>query len=408
MKRLIMLLLLSIAAISSAYSAFSISGDVFSASPGLREGSNSVREAGMGRSGSALFDSINYSHSNPSSFALVDFTVLSSTYSPEIVRSVENGARSFNFGNDFPNVEMIVPLGRYGVVSGSIVREFRSNSNVSFTDSGYKISRIGSGGLWSGRLGYAGHYKKKLFYGVELGSIHGKVTSGRFVKDLPDSNPILYPSRLQKAEYSGFLVSGGLSYRTGSLSLALSAKIPAGALTVNATRQTIQYWSTTYDDSTVVTQTEDFTSDAVPASIRFGLAFAPKTRLSLTFDGEAVLHNGKDESLEYYAGAGAEFRFSDSRDYINYLRNIPIRFGAFYHKIGAFTEASEAGLALGFSLPTPGQYGYVNFAVEGFRRFEQSLTDNNAYHEDAGRISVQYVHKGRWGRLRKAQTGDIQ
>jgi hypothetical protein len=408
MKKVNLLLLLT-PLITFGYSAFSISGDVFDHSLGLRSDYCSVRERGMGRSGSALFDTINYSASNPASLGLADFTVLSTTYSPMFVRATDASSQSWSFGQDFPRVEMVVPMGSYGVLSGTFIREATSDFNIGYTDvDGYGIRRTGSGGVWSGRIGYAGNHNKRLTYGLSLGSIHGKIFSGRFISSMPDSTAPLTPSRYQKTEYAGFLASAGIALNSSNLSLALSATLPVGNAEASATRQTIQYWSgSSSSDSTVQVQTVNYDCDVVAPTVRLGCALRPTRKTALTADGEVVLNDDSYGTLEYSGGIGLELRFTESRDFLSYARNIPVRFGAFYHKLGTKIDASEAGLTFGFSLPTLGHYGYLNIAVEGYRRFEKSITSGN-YLEDTGRLSVQYVHKGRWGRLRRAQTGDIQ
>ncbi len=393
-----------------AYSAFPVSGDVFSLDAGFISNHSSVRERGMGNSGSALFDSINYSVSNPASIALIDYTIFSVSYLPEITRSRSATDESWGFAQDFPSVEMVIPAGKYGVFMTSIIRERAVDFNGSFTDKdGFGVKRTLFGGLWSGRLSYANNWGKKLLFGLSLGSLHGKVASGRYISDFADTNAPLTPSRLQKAEYSGLLTNLGLAYRFGGNTIALSGTIPVGNADVDITRQTIQYWSSTSTaDSTVQTQTLKVNYEAIPASVRVGLALLPLPRLSIAADGEAFFRNQSVQDVEYQVGLGAEIRFTEGRDIYNYFKNIPLRLGLFYRERPGETNSTvETGGSIGFSLPTVGNFGLLNFAIEGYRRADGAVL-SSGYREDAARISVQYMHKGRWGRLRRSQVGEIQ
>jgi hypothetical protein len=113
-----------------------------------------------------------------------------------------------------------------------------------------------------------------------------------------------------------------------------------------------------------------------------------------------------DRGNEYRLAAGAEFFFSDRRS-DNYFRNIPLRFGWYFRDLGLYDGVLEQALTLGFTLPTAGFFGSLNFAVEGGKRYSGSEGFSGGYSETFSKISIQYVHKGRWGRLRRAATGDF-
>jgi hypothetical protein len=386
------------------FSIFSMDKDPYTTSTGELVLKAGARYRGMGGAGLALADSINYNVQNPASFGAVDYTLLSLTYLPEITRLKENGnnASFQDFSDDFPAAELVISLGKYGTLFGGYKRDRLLNYDISYKDkTGYQVHRFGTGGTYITHGGYAYAYQKRFSLGASLGGLYGKTKTGSFIQGRPSSGHYLEPSRYQKETFKGYVLDFGGILKADLFSLGLAATAPMGQSEVDREHQIIQYYKlTSFVDSIVTEHSDVFDTDLIPPGGTIGLAYTPFSRLNLALDLHTVLWNTKDRDNEFYIATGGEIFFSKRRSE-NYFKNIPLRMGYYYHNLGYRDPIKEQALTLGFTLPTLNHYGFINVGLEGGKRYCGSLTGSTLT-ETFYRCSIQLVHKGRWGRLRRA------
>jgi hypothetical protein len=293
-------------------------------------------------------------------------------------------------------------LGRYGTAFAGYRRERLLDFNITFTnDQGFGINRFGLGGTSWLRGGYAYDFKKILSVGASIGELFGNIHSGEAIESAPSGTTTL-PSTLQKVSFSAYMGEIGATLRLGKLSVSATAAGPVSDPTASRERQIIQH----FPDSTVASyfDSPDLIKE-LPVSGGVGVACSPSTRLHLAADAYAYLWEKSDRNTEYRLSGGAEWFFTDKRS-DNYFMNIPIRLGYYYHDLGYTEGVREQALTLGWTLATLGNFGYLDFALEGGKRYLGGFSDNTLS-ETYSRLSVQFVHKGRWGRLRKAAENEF-
>lgn len=389
--------------LAAAFSLFSLQGDPYAAQPGDWVSRASARLRGMGGAGLALADSINASNVNPAGFALLDFTLLTVSWSPEFTELAEPSAPAAyrGFDHDFPAAELAVPLGRFGALFGGYKRDRLLDYDVHYQDArGFGIHRYGRGGTWIAQGGYALSFAKYWSAGLSGGMMYGRSVTGSAVDSLPPGASRLEPSILQKADFNALVADLGLLFRSSRLSLGLSASVPMTAATVRRDAQVIQHYTAT--DSNITPLVWETKEDLVPLGLSAGGALAPSPHLKLVFDGQGLRYQAPEERTEIRLGGGLEYRFVSQRTE-KYWKNIPLRAGAFYRDYGNTDGVTELGGTFGFTLPTLGHFGYLHAALEAGRRSAVTTSLTETFY----RGSFQLVHKGRWGRLRKSATSDF-
>lgn len=383
---------------ASGFSLFSLDQNPRTLSAGNQVLRSGARLSGMGGAGIALTDTINYTLANPATLASLDFTILSVTYKPEITYLEEknNSGTTLNFGNDFPFAEIIVPLGKYGVVFGGYKQDRLLDYDIQYTDdNGHSIHRYGHGGTYIAQFGYALAVKPFLLTGITFGNLYGNTRIGN-----SNTNNSM-PSSLIKTTFNGQVMDGGVVYKSGKLSVGLSGTFPIGDADIKQEGQTIQKLSS---DSIVIKVPVSGIQEQLPMTGTLGVAYSPSKRLNLALDVSATRWDAVNRGDELRAATGLEFFPSVTRS-DHYFLNIPLRAGYYYHDLGYAEKIKEQALTFGFSLPTLNHYGYLNIAIEGGKRYQNSLAES-ALKETFSAITIQYVHKGRWGRLRRA-TNDF-
>ncbi len=387
------------------FSIFSIDRNPYSLYTGEIASTVGARLSGMGGAGTALSDTLNYSIANPATLASVDYTILSVTYKPEItyLQEKSTSANSMNFSNDFPLAELVVPLGKYGVIFGGYKRDRLLNYDIRYTDDqGYLNHRFGSGGTYISQAGYALSLKKKLLFGISFGGLFGDTRLGDFIEQRPSGVSSLIPSTYQKASFYSTTLDVGVIYKMNKFSFGASGSFPLRKTETKRESQVIQKYIST--DSIVTKLNWNGTTLDVVANGTLGAAWSPSRKTNFALDINGIRWDIPGRSNEYKIGIGMEHFFSEARN-DNYFLNIPIRAGYYYHDLGLDDGILEQALTIGWSLPTANNYGILNFAVEGGRRYKESFS-NSELTENFSKITIQFVHKGRWGRLRRA-IGDF-
>lgn len=395
--------LMVLPAFAAGFSLFSLQGDPYAAQPGDWVSRASVRMRGMGGAGLALADSIHYTNLNPASYASLDYTLISITWSPEITDLAEAAGPSLfrGFDQDFPNAELAIPLGRFGALFCGFKRDRLLDYDVHYEDAqGYGVHRFGRGGTWIAQGGYALSFGKYWSAGFSAGQMYGRSITGTALETLPGGASRLEPSVLQKTDFNAGVADVGVLFRSPRFSVGLSGSLPLTATTVLRNAQIIQHYTAT--DSNITPLTYETEEDLVPMGFAAGGAYAPIPRLKIALDGQALRFKAPEERMETRVSGGLEYRFTENRSEHYYL-NIPLRAGAFYRDLGNADAVTETGAAFGFTLPTLGHFGYLHAAIEAGRRRSDAASLTETFY----RGSLQLVHKGRWGRLRKSSTSDF-
>lgn len=383
----------------SAFSLFSMDTDPYSTRTGEMACRAPARYLGMGGAGLALADSISGHGVNPASYAFLDYTLITVTYAPQYTTLADGGTQFTRFTDDFPNTELDIPLGRYGVMYGGYRRDRLLSYDVAYKDAdGFDRHRFAQGGTYSAVGGYA--LKLGRFAaGLAANGVFGKTKTGDFITDRPAGGAALEPSRLQRNRFQGYRAEAGAAGRFSRFSLGVALSVPVGAQTISQEHEIIQNY--TAEDSVVVVQNRELEEDFLPMGVSAGLAFSPLSRLKVAADGEFNLWDGGKRDLEYRLSLGAELSLAD-RQNDNYFLDIPLRAGAYLYNPGYKDPVLEQALTFGFSLPTVGNFGLVHFAVEGGRRL--CTDDPDLLSETFTKFSIQLTHKARWGRLRRQST----
>jgi len=405
--RILPISLLVLPVLATAFTLFSIDSKPTSTSAGEWVSRASVRSRGMGGAGLSLCDTLNSTPASPASYGFLDYTLLSVSFSPEFTKLTDNGAgiTHTDYGQDFPVAEIIVPMGRYGTLFGGYVRDRILDYDISFKDDlGYSIRRTGSGGTYIAHAGYSFSRNRIWSVGFAVGQLYGStlIQNAVDVSNLPAGGSSAMQSTLQKTYFSNSTLELGAMGKFQKFGLGLSATLPIGKTTIEKKIQDIQHGK---GDSLVIPRLLSLSEDNMPANFSVGLSYFPSKHLDCALDLNTIYWKSEGRSLEYRIGTGMEWRFSNDRNDHYYL-NIPLRTGYFFRNYGYADPILEQGITFGLTLPTVNHFGYITTSLELGRRYQDSFSSSNLT-EEFSKISVQYIHKGRWGRLRKASVGDF-
>ncbi len=352
--------------VNSPYSRFNI---------GTMEPAGSFRSLGMGGVSMALRDNTNIFFSNPASYTSFDTTSFLFDFGIDYSQNKLVFGKENHKSDDmnFDHLILGFPVGRgFGIATGIVPISngyYKIFNTMASGDpgydpiiGGYTSSHAGEGGLTQAFLGAGLKLHKYLSAGINMTILFGQISrTNNFTFD--DAENVFNNNSSEKIQVGGINFDYGLQF---TLPLKENSFFNAGISLTGAKKYNTDYENfvfryTSYGSTdTISYNSGDASQLKLPSSIRFGLAYGQKNKMTIAFDFISTKwSNSIIPGSEGYAAdtrtfnLGFEYtpeRFSN----FSYFRRMDYRLGTHFgdnYLVLNGQQIKEAGITAGLGLP---------------------------------------------------------
>ena len=370
-----------------------------------------ARQLAMGQSGSASLDRKSFNILNPAAMAYNEHTVFGATFGMSSTLSNQNGDRGVQNSFSFKNIDMTIPLGRYGNFGVSYFQ--KTQSDLEYSD-GTRTSQI-EGGLSEFTPTYAVQVTDMFSIGTAYHFVMGRQrlfsTETINASDVDLSQAVLVD---QLVYHNDIAIQNSGSYYTLSLHYHqrdwdLNLRY-LSAMTLDRTFNQSPYFiqdSVPLSDSKLRPKffvEEVKTSQETPWALGFGAAYEAILGHEFVVDyqyqvGEGALKANPFISIEdtkyseaHSWGLGWE-RFGSGRGFDNFLKKVALRAG-YFGKTFSTNDLVENGVSLGLGMPLGRRGSMIDLSYQ--TSYKGPSTDTEFEEFDHG-IYISLRGLGNWG-----------
>jgi hypothetical protein len=338
---------------------------------GILEPAGSFRSLGMGGTGTAIRDNSSIFFSNPASYSSIDTNSFIFDFGVDYGWNLLSDGESHHSSGDmnFDHLLMGFPVSRkIGVATGLYNL---SNGYYKISESGndpiaggYSSYHAGSGGLTSFFLGSGISITKNISAGVNMSLLFGSVRRTNEL-DFDDYSNVYHDNITETLQITGLNFDYGLQYTTP---LKKNYFINAGVAVstgkhYKSSYENLAFRFTAFGGSDTIPggyQFDDTTRAYIPGTLRMGLAFGKKNKLTASVDmvmtkwSKAKFHDseghlGNTKGLYF----GAEYIPEKYSNY-SFLKRLEYRIGGHVednYLVLNGIQAKEFGASCGLGIP---------------------------------------------------------
>jgi hypothetical protein len=358
---------------------------------GILEPAGSFRSLAMGGTGTAIRDNNSVYYTNPASYSSLDTNSFVFDFGIDYGINIltEDESRHISDDINFDHLLLGFPvLKGWGVAAGIIPFSngyYKISDSVLEGDPGYDPItgeyteyHIGNGGITSFFAGTGMRLFKGLSAGINMTLLFGSVNRvNQF--DFADYSNAYNNNSTEKLQLNGLNLDYGIQY---SISLKNNYFLNAGASISQGRKyksryETIAFRYNYYGATDTISRSADSSRVFIPGTVRMGLAFGKKNKLTAAFDysftnwSESTLRGG-----EGYLGNKRSMNFGieyipEKFSNYSYVRKIEYRIGAHIednYLVLNGDQIKEIGASFGIGLPLPRSLSKVNLFIDYTKR----------------------------------------
>lgn len=361
-------------------------------------------------------DSIHMNILNPASFASIRLTTftMGGGYTGTKIKSDKGGANANRTTLDY--LAVALPLGKMGVGFGLLPYSSVGYNieSLSSDPNGNNNRLTGSGGLNKAFVALGYTIIPNLVVGADIQYNFGRINNSNleFLTSIPVGT-----KEENKSDLNGFSANFGIMYQ-GKINKKLNyysslAYMPQSNLTSSTTRtiSTVQYDANFNLAIVDAVDSELIIKDIkIPEKITFGVGIGKSRKwlvgTQIVYQNIGGSGNGvndaKNVTYENYSNYSlGGYYVPNYNIFSKYYQKITYRAGFKYGKTGTIVNSKsidEAGITLGFGLPSGGSMSNFNIGFELGRR---GTTANGLIQENYGSFSISFSLNDKWFRQSK-------